>query len=256
MNLRDIFIIYLACGAPFAVAYFLQNRNRAAAKFLWLKTLFRFVFWVPFAVQKVVRTGLLTNLYHHAFALAPETDANEAREIDEIRRFFERKLPSRAFSIYELRETFERYVGLSLEVRSDASEIAPSENEIYRITNHANKKLAAVCLNRRNRKRLSFHQNLARRDFFEILGKFVDRSESARDIFERAARLAVLVGDAEAERAIAELAAESTQIADRISVKNTGKEIWMPDQHKPLSDSTISTNLQVLTATANLSNKD
>ena len=258
MNLRDLLIIYLACGAPFGVYYFLQNRNRTETKLLWLKSLLRFVAWIPFALQMVARTSFLTNLYNNNFAHSSESDAKKELAIEEIKKVFENIFsPAEfSFSIYELREIFDRYVGLSLEVQAENGEISPAETEIFRITNHGNKKLAEICLNRRNRTRFSFHQKLARRDFFEILKKFVEKSPARQTLFATAARLADLLGDSEAQIIIENLSKESLQTATQPSVRNMGEEIWKSETHKPLTDTKISTNLQVLTATANSSNKD
>ena len=256
MNLRDLFIIYLACGAPFGVYYFLQNRNRLETKILWLKSLFRFVIWIPFAIQMVVRNSLITNLYNNGFDRAAESDSKKELEIEEIKKFFENILSEKKFklSIYEFREAFNRYAGLSLEIQNEPEEISLPEKEIFRITNHGNKKLAETCLHRRNRKRLSFHQKLARRDFFEMLDKFSGHTK--RDnLFEQTVKLARLLGDSEAQKQVENLSGESLQTAGKENVKNTG-EIWNPEKHKPLTETKISTNLQVLPATANLSNKD
>ena len=258
MNLRDLLIIYLACGAPFGVYYFLQNRNAQETKLLFFKSLLRFVLWIPFAFQMVARTSFLTNLYNFNFASSAEADAKKEREIEEIRKFFENILDRRKFSlsIYEFREIFERYVGLSLEALTSHGGISPAETEIFRITNHSNKKLAEVCLNRRNRKRLSFHQKLARRDFFEILNQFVEKAENRQQLFRAVAKLADLLNDVEARTTIDQLFSESLQTEAPQNVKTTGDETWTTEQHKPLTDNKISANLQVLTATANLSNKD
>lgn len=256
MNLRDIFIIYLACGAPFGVYYFLQNRNRLETKILWLKSLFRFVIWIPFAIQMVVRNSLITNLYNNGFDRAAESDAKKELEIEEIKKFFENILSEKKFklSVYEFREAFNRYAGLSLEIQNEPEEISLPEKEIFRITNHSHKKLAETCLHRRNRKRLSFHHKLARRDFFEMLDKFTGHTKR-ENLFEQTAKLARLLGDSEAQKQVENLSGESLQTAGKENVKNTG-EIWKPEKHKPLTETKISTNLQVLPATANLSNKD
>jgi hypothetical protein len=258
MNLRDLFIIYLACGAPFGVYYFLQNRNHLETKILWLKSLFRFVFWIPFAIRLVARKSLFTNLYTNRFDKSLNSDAIKEFEIEEIKKSFENILPIIDFklSIYEFREIFDRYVGLSLEIQSGDEGFSEPEMEIFRITNHTNKKLAEVCLHRRNRKRLTFHQKLARRDFFEILGKFVDKTKDPQNLFDQAAKLAALLNDFEAQKMIGNISKESLQSQERQHVRNLENELWNSENHKPLTENKISTNLQVLTATANLSNKD
>ncbi|HVE59463.1 MAG TPA: hypothetical protein VNB22_21815 [Pyrinomonadaceae bacterium] len=161
-------------------------------------------------------------------------------------------------SIYEFREIFDRYSGLSLEIESENEEFSQPETEIFRITNHTNKKLGEICLHRRNRKRLTFHQKLARRDFFEILGKFVERTNEPQNLFDKVSKLAVLLNDCEAQKLLENISKESLQTREKQNVRNLENELWNSEKHKPLTENKISTNLQVLTATAaaNLSNKD
>lgn len=258
MNLRDLLIMYLACGAPFGVYYFLQNRNRTETKFLWLKSFLRFVNWIPFAIRLVARTSFLTNLYNVGFDKMSESDSKIELEIEEIKKNFESNFLNKnfPFSIFEFREIFDRYVGLSIEVRENIKEISPAETEIFRITNHNNKNLAEICLNRRNRKQLSFHQKLAGRDFFEIFRKLFDKSFDSPMLIKQAIRLADLLNDFEARKLFENLSNESLQTKVKPTVKNPEDEIWKSEKHKPLTDTKISTNLQALTARANLSNKD
>jgi hypothetical protein len=257
MNLRDLLIIYLACGAPFGVYYYLQNRHQTETKILFLKVVFRFVFWIPFAVQMVARKSLFTNLYNNGFDKHPNLDAKKESVLEEIKKYFESLFLENdfSFSIYEFREIFERYVGLSLE--NETSEISPAEQEIFRISNHSNKKVAEICLNRRNRIRLSFHQKLARRDFLEIVGKIVENAAEPEKILIKTLALADTVKDEETRRLVENFAEESLQTTDQTNVRNWEKELWRPDKHKPFTDSQISTNLQVMTAaTTKLSRKD
>lgn len=258
MNLRDLFIIYLACGAPFGVYYFLQNRNRAETKILWLKTLIRFVVWIPFALQMVARSSLMTKLYNFSFDRTSEADAKKEREIEEIKKLFEGILLENkiSLSIYEFREVFQRYIGLSLEIQNENQEISPAEREIFRITDHTNKNLAEICLNRRNRKRLSFHHKLARRDFFEIFKTFLEHASESTLLFQQAFKLSVLLGDSEIRNQIENLSNETLQTQSKEIVKKPENELWKSDKHKPLTDARISTNLQAMTARANLSGKD
>jgi len=258
MNLRDLFIIYLACGAPFGVYYFLQNRNHLRTNILWLKSLLRFVFWIPFAIQMVARKSLFTNLYAFRFDKSANSDAKKEIEIEEIKKLFENTFAEKDFSlsIYEFREIFDRYVGLSVEIQTENEDFSPSETEIFRITNHNNKNLAEICLHRRNRKRLSFHQKLARRDFFEIFKRILDKSSAPQTHFDNALKLADLIEDSEAREILEKFSKESLQTRERQNVRNLEKELWNSEKQKPLTENKISTNLQVLTATANLSNKD
>jgi hypothetical protein len=258
MNLRDLLIIYLACGAPFGVYYFLQNRNRTETKILWLKTLLRFVFWIPFALQLVARTSFFTNLYNNGFDQTDELDLKQELEIEEIKKSFENNFSQNGLkiSIFEFREIFDRYVGLSVEIQNADGEISPAGTELFQITEHPNNKLAEICLNRRNRKRLSFHQKLARRDFFEIFRQLFEKSFEFQTLTDQAIRLAALLDDFEARSMFENLSKETLQTREKQNVRNLEGEIWNSEKQKPHPEAKISTNLQVLTATANLSNKD
>lgn len=258
MNLNDLIIIYLACGAPFAVYYFLQNRNFQETKILWLKTLFRFVFWIPFAFRLVARRHLFTNLYSNEFDRKSNSDAKKEAEIFSIQKQFENNLRDNhpKLSIFEFRETFERYTGLTLELQNGSEEIAAREKEIFRVTNHQNKKLAEICLHRRNRQRLIFHQNLARRDFFEVLGQLTKTTVEKQSLYEKAFKLVSLLNDSEAQKTLEELNKQSLQTQEKTNVRNLEKELWNSEKPQPTPASQISANMQALTATANLSPKD
>jgi len=258
MNLRDLIIIYLACGAPFGVYYFLQNRQRTEAKVLLLKSVLRFVFWIPFALRMVARKSLFTNLYNRNFDNRGVLDAKNELRIEEIKKFFESLLIETAFSIsiYEFREIFDRYVGLCAEIHLEKGVVSDAEQELYRITNHPHKKVGEICMNRRNRLRLSFHQKLARRDFLEIIGKLSEKLADPQNLLKKATELAEIVRDTEASQMFENLSKESQQTRQETSVKILEQELWKPEKHKPFTDSQISTNMQVLAATAKLSRKD
>jgi hypothetical protein len=259
MILRDLIIIYLACGAPFGVYYFLQQRNLRETNYLWLKSLIRFVCWIPFACRMVARKSLFTNLYNNTFDKHSISDAKKEVEIAAIQKCFENTLREYGInlSIYEFREIFERYVGLTLEIKSETTENTVQEKEIFRITNHNNKKLAEICLHRRNRKRLFFHQNLARRDFFEVLEQLREVSETIpQSFFKEAAKLVNLLDDSEARNLLEKLSKNTLQTRKASNVSNLENELWNSGKQKPLQDKIISTNMQVLTATAQLSPKD
>ncbi len=258
MNFRDFIIIYLACGAPFGVYYFIQNRKQTETKFLLLKSLIRFVFWIPFAIKLVARKSLFTKLYKNGFDNGLNLDANQEAEIDEIKKFFENNIFEMKFllSIYEFREIFERYIGLTLEIQNNLQGILLPEQEIFRISNHNNKKLDAICLNRRNRKRLSFHQKLARSDFFEVLGQLIRTAEEPHSLFYTASKLFKLLKDIEAQDKLEKLSKEFLQTQEITTVNNLEIEPWKSENQKPIPANRISTNLQIMSATAKLSNKD
>ena len=258
MNLRDFLIIYLACGAPFGVYYFLQNRKEFETEVLWLKSLLRFIFWIPFAAGLVARTSTFTNLYKSETNFASKAEVERELEIDEVKKFLENILSETGIglSIYEFRETFDRYAGLSAENLRENVETAASETEIFRISNHPDKNLGEICLHRRNRKRLSFHQKIAGRDFVSMLGRFFDKARQPQILFTKAAKLAALLRDSDVQNALEKIYRNTLQTMENRTVRNTEKERWNSARQKPLTEHKISTNLQLLTATRNLSGKD
>lgn len=254
MNWNDLIIIYLACGAPLAVYYFLQNRNLPDRKFLSLKTFVRLLFWIPYAIRLVARNRVFTKFYNLDFDRHANSDADAGEKISALQRELEDALGEACprFSIYEFREIFERYTGLTMELVNENEEIADSEKEIFRITNHENKKLGEICLHRRNRKRLVFHQNLARLDFFDVLTELVRQSPHKQTVCERARQLFALLSDDEAIEILADLSKKSLQTQVVANVSPLENDLWNAEkQNLSPAASQTSTNLQVLTATAN-----
>lgn len=258
MNLPDFLIIYLACGAPFGVYYYLQNRNQTGSKILMLKSVIRFIFWIPFAIQLVARNSFFTKLYNNDFAVHGISDSNIDFEIEEIKKNLELKIKevSPEISIFEFREIFDRYAGLSLEILSEDRDVSIPEKEIFRIASHSSQKIGEACLNRRNRLRLSYHQKLARKDFFEIFEKLTLKSEMPQNLFKKVLRLADMLNDIDARQRLEILSRETLQTIERSNVSKMEQEIWKTAKHQPFTENKISTNLQIMTATANSSNKD
>lgn len=258
MNLRDLIIIYLACGAPFGVYYLLQNRNLSETKFLWLKSLSRFVFWIPFALHLVARKSFFTKLYTNSFDKPSVSDAKKEFEIERIKKFFENLMLKKDFalSIYEFREIFDRYVGLTIEIQKDNNEVSSTEKEIFRITNHTNKNIAEICLNRRNRRRLSFHQKLARQDFLEVFDKFITIFSETQTLFDESFNLIQLLNDFEAQYKLEKLLKKTLQSPQKLFVNNLEKELWKSEKQNPLPANQISSNMQIISVMRNLSKKD
>lgn len=257
MTIRDLIIIYLACGAPFAVYYFLQNRRTESTGMLWLKTTGRFVFWIPFAIGMVARRSLFTNLYNSGFDRGSNTDAVREAKIEETRRFVDgfASDPELRMSVFELREVFDRYVGLTMELADADSEPSNSESEIFRITNHTSKKAGEACLHRRNLMRLSFHQKLAARDFIKLSGQLAGRGADGGDSVFRLKSLADLLGDDKTGEAITLLAAGNKTV-NGASNSTTGDETLWKSAKQNLRKDTTAANLKSLSATMNLSAKD
>ncbi len=173
MNSFDFLIIYLTCGAPLGVFYFLQNRKEQNGIRLWLKTFFTFIFWLPFGfrllLQNKVNKKLFTNIKIFSKSQKAETEIFLfQKQLEEILQKSNLQI-----SIFELREVIERYVGLTLAKDCENAKTTETEKEVFQIANSRNVEIGAICLNRRNLKRLTLHQIQARQDFFQVISQLV-----------------------------------------------------------------------------------
>lgn len=250
MNLTDYLIIYLACGAPFGVYYFLQNRTKSVSSKLWLNTLITFAFWIPLAVRLLRENRILNN--------SVNAEAIQETRLNLIQKQLEKCLQesSLKISIYEFRETIDRYIGLTLANQNNGEKISVTEKEIFRISENENVELAAICLYRRNQKRLSFHQTGARQDFLHIINKLSQFSERKEIIGNLAVEFVKILNDLEARNELEKMFMETSQTDKYFAVKQLEKDLWNKEIHKPLPTNPISTRFQTMTATTNLRSKD
>jgi len=203
MNLIDFIIIYLACGAPFGVYYFLQSRNAAESPIIWLKIFLTFFFWIPFAFL-FVRGFLVSNENLHSNYLTSAFEAKDKGNIYLIQKEIEKKFSESGleFSLFEFRETLERYVGLTLANQEVFIKVSEREKEIFRIAENSNVELAANCLHRRNRKLLAFHQTEARQDFLQMIRKLSDSTTDKKNLETLAIEFVRLLKDKQAQNSL------------------------------------------------------
>lgn len=260
MNLYDFLIIYLACGAPLGVYYFLQNRKSPKTEQHWLKTLLHFVFWMPFAYRLLRQSNLFQSAFNNIFGGTNALDAQNEKRIHLIQKQLEKIFleSSLKLSIYEVREILDRYVGLTLECQFEQtnSQTARTENEIFQIAAHKNAHLAEICLQRRNRKRLSFHQTEARRDFLNLISQLFRIDSMNESLKLTAIEFTTLLNDEEAREVIEKMFEPEAQTLDALSVKNTETAIWKSETQKPLLTKPIQGRLKAMTAATSLRAKD
>ncbi len=260
MNILDFFILYLACGAPLGVYYFFENREQKNSNQFRLKTFFTFLFWIPFACRLLLEK----NLRRSSPIMRQETFADEQTEakISFYRNQFEIFLPASSvkISVFEFREIFDRYVGLSLALNSGkhTTVFTEEEKDFYQIAEHKNAELAFICLNRRNLRRLSFHQTSARQDFFQILNRLLETVPNKKKLGESAIEFVKLFDDLEALAALEKIPACLAQNDLNFAVKRLEKHLWKPELRKPLPASQTTFQLQTITAATatNSSSKD
>ncbi len=243
MNFNDLLIIYLACGAPFGVYYFFDNRNSLPQNRLWLRAFSVFLFWIPFALLILVRNKKSPKAYVKEFAEIPVLDAEPENKIFTIQKEFEKILlkSNLIISIYEFREVAERYIGLTLAKQNDEhnTERERKESEIFKISSSENYKLSSICYYRRNRNRLSFHQKNARRDFLKVLEQLLSATSDKKSLDDLFYEFANLLKDEKAQKAHLQMFGNFQQTNQNPNVKYPENEQWKTETRKPLSAKTI-----------------
>lgn len=181
MNLADLLIIYFACGAPFVVYQFTAHHKARNAKAI-LKIIWHICLWPVYAV-------LLLNA--RLFAKDGRDETVHDRHIKYLRSEIEQLAFANgsAASIFDFREIFNRYVGLSEAANTVSTNVT---DDFFEIAMVENKPLASACVARRNREKLAFHQTSARNDFVDLISDLtIDHSE----LLQLAIHLAAQVND-------------------------------------------------------------
>ena len=245
MNLTDYLIIYLACGAPFGVYYFLQNRAKLVSSKLWLNTLINFAFWIPLAARLLRENKLLNKSANLKFKADVALDATQELKVSLIQKQFENFLQesSLKISIYEFRETIDRYIGLTLANQSRNETLSITEKEFFRISENKNVELAAICLYRRNQKRLCFHQTGARQDFLHIIKELSEANSDKKKVGNLAIDFVKILNDVEANILLEKMFMKTSQTDKYFVVKKLEKDLWKTEIHRPLPTNQISNHL-------------
>lgn len=175
MSLVELIIIYLACGAPFAV--FKATSRDANASTKWLVFVSALLGWPVFAAMLITRRVRTATDGHdpiiERLRTQMETTAFPDNEIQ---------------GVFDFRETFYRFVGLSNAVNEPEPDRPGTE--LFEIGGGGSSETAARCLARRNRIRLHRHYLKARREFMSSVAERSDENLSSL-----ASELAVHLGD-------------------------------------------------------------
>jgi hypothetical protein len=188
MNATELIIIYLACGSPFCV-YEAANRRDVLTPNLIATLLFHFLLWPVAAVRRLVRMA----------ASGSSSGASGLdRSVEQIRFEIENLAftEGTAAGVFEFREVFDRFVGLSIAAAGDA--VGGQLTELMTISGHAKPELASRCADRRNGERLVFHQLRARNEFVELIADLARSSVHSNKIVLSAQHLATLLRDTDA----------------------------------------------------------
>lgn len=260
VNVFDVIIIYLSCGAPFGVSYFLLNRERLQTDRLALRALLEWIAWPASAVKMIGRTQFFSGRTKVNFEPLPELDAETDEKVGEIQKnleqMFFRDGAAPQISIYAFREVFERYAGLSLALSVTDKAAGTPEAEIFRLANHRDVELASICLNRRNRSLLVTHHKQAREDFIGTADRLAESAPERTDTWILMNELAVLVDDIEAIAAIDKIFTGTSQTRSAGRVIEKGDVLWKPGKRKHLPSDQPQLNLQPATATMKLAKED
>lgn len=230
MNLSEILIVYLACGAPFGVHFFLQNRREKDFSTIFLKSFLTVFVWIPYALR-LLHSSITKKLIIKDFVKLSRTDAMRMKNLDALQREIWQYAATQnpEISVFEFREVFERYIGLTLALKDSAAETPDSE--LLNTANHPNRILGAKCLLRRNRLRLEFHQTLASRDFLRLLSAM--REKDSEKLRIPASEFVKILEDAETLQAVESLFVVSPQRNRLTAVKESENEVWNTNRHKP-----------------------
>jgi hypothetical protein len=255
MRFTDVLIIYLACGAPVGVYFYFQNR-RLYSKHLWLKTILNFVFWIPLFLQIILKRRIPYVFSKNHFD--SETKAENENKLLIVQRKIENILIENnlKISIYEFREVFDRFAGLTTACANNKTKSYKHEKAFYQISGFHDHELSARCLHRRNQKRLYFHQRKAEKDFLQMIAGISDSVDNQAELSHLSVKYVKLLSNSRAEKALTEIFAGELQTGRKISVTNLEKDLWMPDTHKPQPASRISMRLQTISKKASLSVRD
>ncbi len=241
MNRIDFLIIYFSCGAPFAVYYFLQNKTGSKTVFFWLLNALVWTFWLPFALFLLFKNRrVLSNLDF----LKTSADVSEKeRKIYQSQKRIEKILleSELEISIFDFRETAERYAGLTMAAQNEPDK--DWGKELFRAANIEKQELGKICLQRRNRKRLVFHQTEARQDFLQIIKQLTDSISDMETLERSSLEMIGLLNDSAARETLEKMFAENMQTGKVQNVEYSEKDLWNPQERKPLRTETISTRL-------------
>jgi len=194
MSLWELFIIYLAAGAPYGAYSFFTLRDRGRQTSAALAA-FRFAVWPVFVLGFGFRT--LTDSLRSGSAVTPTNDSALAKETDEFRNRLEEALP--AVDQQTRRRVlgeFDRLAGLSVAVEEADKGGKPTTPTIIEAAGHPSPDLAAKCIFQRNRTRLLQHRTRAFDGFVSELKRLPINggSPGLEELTERARKLTADTG--------------------------------------------------------------
>lgn len=189
MSFWDFGIIYLSMGAPFLVYFYHQMANRRAFAD-YIRIAVRALAWPVFSFAIIFaetrrRSGAHSDSGYDS-TLFSEADEHFAEIEAALIEIGHRREARRG------RYLFDRHSALSFPDRiGDCSD--GFETEFFRLAAHPDEYLAAICLRRRNLKKLARHQINARCDLMEFIRPLLESDILEERLKERIEALAEIL---------------------------------------------------------------
>lgn len=226
MTILDFLIIYLACGSPFAV-HSLVTRNEGDRRSKYMAAVANVFLWPWTAVRLI-----------HVFFRSLDSDSDSRsihqRDLDlaRIRSSLENAAAERSDSrtVFEFRDVFQRYSGLSLgcEVMLGTR----PAGEIFEITSHPDPSVASACLDRKNLSRLQMHRDHARQDFIGMILRINGDDQASGPLLDSAVKAAELARDTDGVRAMRSLFGISDNYVEITREAEPVVDLWKPAHQK------------------------
>jgi len=231
MRVSDLLVIYFSLGAPVAVYFYLQTRASSNRKKIRRETVFTFLFWIPQALRVISKTRVFQNRVSSKRANEIFPPAEREENLQLLQKRLENVLPEGncGLTVFEFRETIERYAGLTLAARI---ENGAAGKDFFVAAQNKNIELAAECFNRRNRRRLLFHQTSARRDFLQILARMSETVADREELGSLSVEFTGILKDSEAGKSVEELFFTAPPQGGQSTAKILEKDLWKPETNR------------------------
>jgi hypothetical protein len=255
MNLFDLFIIYLACGAPFGVHHFISRADRPFTSLLE-SSLYAF-FWIlilPGYFHRHVK-GLLTSEEESVNETGDIFHGYEAARV--VKKIDESSRTSSGYpGIYTVREAVERYFGISGLLAEDKTDEKAVGNGIFGISGHPSPDLGAACLRRRNRRELERHHSEASEDLVNLCVKIASDSEFPGPVISSFAELFTIFKDGGAAAELKRTAGKISAPVSSGSIKEREQSQWETSRLIPRKQEHIPLGMTDMTMISSLQNED
>ena len=169
VTFTEFLIVYVSCGAPFAVACLLSGDDSNRLRSAFVSTLC-LTTWPAFLLAKLIRV-IKSRFVSHKNAetsgrsiFAATATRSTLRELADQLQAAGVKQPSR-----QIKDLLERYSGLASLLVASKCGSYDYDCELALLSNHPSPAVATACVNRRNIALINRHLLSARHEFLELL---------------------------------------------------------------------------------------